>query len=234
MTLRKQALIDEPNDAIRNGREKSSSSNVPLRTLSPLGLLIKRAWDIVGAITFFVIFGPVYAAVCLGTKISMGSPAHYWQIRIGLGGQRFKFYKLRTMVVNSDAVLESYLSVNQDARNEWDTFQKLDRDPRITPWGAFMRRLSLDELPQFWNVLVGDMSLVGPRPITERQRELYGNSFEQYCLMRPGLTGLWQTSGRNSLSFAQRVELDRVYAQDWSLWLDMKILLKTVRIVIHG
>jgi len=195
---------------------------------------IKRSVDILGALTFFLLLGPVYLAVALAVRISMGHPVHFWQTRMGEGGQRFRFYKFRSMVRNSENILDEYLSKNDVARTQWDTFQKLEKDPRITPLGHFIRKLSLDELPQFWNVLKGDMSLIGPRPCMERQRSLYGKHWEHYCAMRPGITGLWQVSGRNRLSYAQRVELDAQYVNNWSLWLDIKILAKTVTAVISG
>ena len=183
---------------------------------------------------FFLFFGPVYLAVALWVRICMGSPVHFWQIRMGEGGRRFHFYKFRSMVRDSDAVLDQFLSKNDMARTEWDTFQKLEKDPRITPLGHRIRKLSLDELPQFWNVLKGDMSLVGPRPCMERQRTLYGRGWGHYCAMRPGITGLWQVSGRNRLPYAKRVELDAYYVDNWSLWLDAKILFKTVKVVLTG
>ncbi|WP_162593767.1 sugar transferase [Variovorax sp. PBL-E5] len=214
------------------------SSTPPLhvqpRRLSYLERTTKRAMDIVGALIFFAVFGPLYLLVALGVRISMGRPVHFWQNRLGERGQRFRFYKFRSMVHNSEHVLDEFLSRNDMARTEWDTFQKLEKDPRITPIGQFIRKLSLDELPQFWNVLKGDMSIVGPRPCMERQRSLYGKGWEHYCAMRPGITGLWQVSGRNRLSYARRVELDVEYVNNWSLWLDIKILFKTVRAVITG
>ncbi|MBU1359301.1 MAG: sugar transferase [Gammaproteobacteria bacterium] len=204
------------------------------RKLTYVERATKRSIDIVGALIFFMIFGPLYLAVALCVGISMGRPVHYWQNRLGERGQKFKFFKFRSMVPNSDEVLDDFLSRNDMARTEWDTFQKLEKDPRITPIGQFIRKLSLDELPQFWNVLKGDMSLVGPRPCMERQRSLYGRGWEHYCAMRPGITGLWQVSGRNRLSYARRVELDVEYVSNWSLWLDMKILFRTFRTVISG
>ncbi len=204
------------------------------RRLSSFERIAKRSMDIAGALTFFALFGPLYVIVALSVAISMGRPVHFWQNRLGAGGQRFRFYKFRSMVRNSEDVLDEFLSRNDMARTEWDTFQKLEKDPRITPIGMFIRKLSLDELPQFWNVLKGDMSLVGPRPCMERQRSLYGKGWEHYCSMRPGITGLWQVSGRNRLSYARRVELDVEYVNNWSLWLDVKILLKTVRAVVTG
>ena len=202
------------------------------RRLNWLERTAKRTMDIVGALVFFVFFGPLYLLVAAGVGISMGRPVHFWQVRLGERGQRFRFYKFRSMVRNSDDVLDEFLSRNDMARTEWDTFQKLEKDPRITPIGQFIRKLSLDELPQFWNVLKGDMSLVGPRPCMERQRSLYGRGWEHYCAMRPGITGLWQVSGRNRLSYARRVELDVEYISNWSLWLDVKILFRTVRAVL--
>jgi len=190
--------------------------------------------DIVGALIFFVVLGPVYLLVAAGVRLFMGGPVHYWQNRMGEGGRRFRFYKFRSMVHNSDDVLDEFLSKNDMARTQWDTFQKLERDPRITPFGHLIRKTSLDELPQFWNVLKGDMSLVGPRPCMERQRSLYGNHWPHYCAMRPGITGLWQVSGRNRLPYAKRVELDAYYADNWSIWLDLQILLRTFKAVVTG
>ena len=133
----------------------------------------------------------LFERVVKRSLVSMGRPVHFWQTRLGERGQRFRFYKFRSMVRNSDNVLDEFLSRSDMARTEWDTFQKLEKDPRITPIGQIIRKLSLDELPQFWNVLKGDMSLVGPRPCMERQRSLYGKGWEHYCAMRPGIT--WNT-----------------------------------------
>jgi exopolysaccharide production protein ExoY len=204
------------------------------RRLNLLERSAKRTIDILGALVFFVLFGPLYLLVALGVAVSMGRPVHFWQTRLGERGQRFRFYKFRSMVRNSDDVLDEFLSRNDMARTEWDTFQKLEKDPRITPIGQFIRKMSLDELPQFWNVLKGDMSLVGPRPCMERQRSLYGKGWEHYCTMRPGITGLWQVSGRNRLSYARRVELDVEYINNWSLWLDLRILFRTVGAVLSS
>lgn len=213
-------------------------SALPL-TLRPRRLSLpqraaKRCMDILGALAFFLLFGPVYLLVALGVAVSMGRPVHFWQTRLGEQGQRFRFYKFRSMVHNSDDVLDEFLSHNDMARTEWDTFQKLEKDPRITPIGHRIRKMSLDELPQFWNVLKGDMSLVGPRPCMERQRSLYGKHWHHYCAVKPGITGLWQVSGRNRLPYSRRVELDAEYVDNWSLMLDLRILLKTIKAVITG
>lgn len=207
-------------------------SGVPVAGPRRAQRIVKRAIDIVGALVFFVVFGPLYLAVAAAVLISMGRPVHFWQYRLGRHGQRFRFHKFRSMVRNAPDVLDEHLSRNDVARTEWAMFQKLEHDPRITPVGHFIRKLSLDELPQFWNVLKGDMSLVGPRPCMERQRSLHASSWTHYCAMRPGITGLWQVSGRNRLSYAQRVALDVEYVDNWSLWLDVKILLRTVLAVV--
>ena len=193
---------------------------------------VKRLIDIAGALFFFIVFGPLYLAVAVSVRLSMGGPVHFWHYRFGENGKRFRFYKFRSMVHDSESVLEDFLVRNHVARTEWDTFQKLVDDPRITPLGRFIRKLSLDELPQFWNVLKGDMSLVGPRPCMERQRSLYGRQWTHYCMVRPGITGLWQVSGRNRLPYSKRVELDAHYVDNWSLWLDFKILLRTIKTVV--
>jgi exopolysaccharide production protein ExoY len=208
--------------------EESAASGAP----GVVGKAVKRTIDIVGALAFFVVFGPLYIAVALCVWLGGGSPVHYRQTRLGLDGKPFRFHKFRSMVADADRVLEEYLAHEPTARAEWDSFQRLEDDPRILPIGKFLRKLSLDELPQFWNVLKGDMSLVGPRPCMERQRSLYGPAWKHYTAVRPGLTGLWQVSRRNELTFAQRVELDVEYVTRWSLWLDFRILLKTARAVV--
>lgn len=217
-----------------DGNAPPAQSHVKPREHTLLERFGKRSLDIVGALVFFALFGPIYLLLAVCVQVSMGRPVHFWQTRLGADGQKFRFYKFRSMVRNSEAILDDHLSKNEEARIQWDTFQKLEQDPRITPFGKIIRKLSLDELPQFWNVLKGDMSLVGPRPCMERQRSLYGKHWEHYCAVRPGITGLWQVSGRNRLSYAQRVELDAKYVNEWSLWLDIKILAKTVSAVISG
>ena len=195
---------------------------------------LKRSVDIAGALVFFVLLGPLYVFVAAAVLIGTGGPVHYGQTRLGQGGRPFRCYKFRSMLKESDEVLERHLAHDAAARARWEQFQKLETDPRITPVGRVIRRLSLDELPQFFNVLKGDMSLVGPRPCMVRQRSLYGQSWPHYCHMRPGITGLWQVSGRNRLPYADRVALDARYAAEWSLGLDAKILARTVWVVLSG
>jgi len=194
----------------------------------------KRALDIVGALLFFTLGLPLFLGVAAGVALTSRGPIFYKQRRIGRYGRSFVFFKFRSMVVDSDRALARHLETNPVAREQWDKFQKLDRDPRITRFGEFIRRTSLDELPQFWNVLIGDMSLVGPRPCMQRQAQLYGKHWPEYCTLRPGLTGLWQVSGRNRLTFEERVALDVRYAREWSFGQDLRLLAQTVRVVVNG
>lgn len=205
---------------------------LPARTL--LDRSGKRCIDIVAAVIFLVVGLPLCVFIALGIRLTSPGPILYWQLRVGQHGRRFRFYKFRSMYVDGERQLTSLLATDEIARSTWQIYQKLDNDPRITPFGRFIRRSSLDELPQLWNVLRGDMSLVGPRPCMEEQERLYGRHWAIYCSMKPGLTGLWQVSGRNRLSYMQRVQLDARYVQEWSHWLDAKILLKTVSVVFTG
>ena len=202
--------------------------------LGRVQMACKRGFDIVAALVFFIVFGPALLAVAIGVKLSSPGPIFYSQARIGRHGRSFRFYKFRSMVTNADEVLSSFLDTDEEAKSQWDAFQKLDNDPRITPFGRFIRKTSLDEFPQLWNVLVGDMSIVGPRPCMPGQKNLYGSAWASYCAVRPGLTGLWQVSGRNKLTYAQRVQLDAKYVAEWSFWMDMKLLFKTIRVVVTG
>ncbi|MBP7003134.1 sugar transferase [Amaricoccus sp.] len=161
-----------------------------------------------------------------------GGPAFYVQDRIGLDGRAFRLWKLRTMVTDADARLAADLAANPALRAEWDETQKLKADPRITPIGRLLRKASLDELPQLWNVFRGDMSLVGPRPMLPEQRALYPG--RDYYAMRPGLTGPWQVSERNETSFAGRAEFDSAYARRVSLPTDIAIMCMTVWVVLRG
>jgi Undecaprenyl-phosphate galactose phosphotransferase WbaP len=159
--------------------------------------------------------------------------ALYGQTRIGRGGRRFKAYKFRTMVSKADQLLQQYLDNSPELRAEWLATHKLKNDPRVTRVGALLRKTSLDELPQFWNILIGEMSLVGPRPIVDAEIEKYGKCFDLYIQVRPGLTGLWQVSGRSDTTYERRVELDEYYIRNRSLKLDLRILWKTVFVVLR-
>lgn len=191
----------------------------------------KRLLDLVLVLAIGPVFLPVVAVLMLLTSLD-GHAALYSQLRVGQNGRLFRFWKLRTMIPNADGALERYLASNPEARAEWDTTQKLRHDPRLTPIGCWLRRYSLDELPQLWNVLIGDMSLVGPRPMMPSQRALYPGT--DYYELRPGLTGLWQISERNSCSFAERAAYDSRYAQSVSFTTDLGILLRTVGVIFRG
>jgi len=161
-----------------------------------------------------------------------GKSPFYLQKRVGQNGRIFHMLKLRSMVSNADALLEQHLACDPAAREEWNRTQKLRHDPRITPIGRMIRKSSLDELPQLWNVLVGDMSLVGPRPMMVDQQEIYPGT--AYYALRPGITGFWQTSVRNESSFAERAGFDAAYLRDLSFRTDLHILMRTVRVVLRG
>ena len=175
---------------------------------------------------------PFLGLIALVIKLDSPGSVFYHQRRIGRNGNAFDLIKFRTMHLNADQILADKLAGDPASRHEWDRYQKLRRDPRITRAGRLLRKFSLDELPQLWNVFKGEMSLVGPRPMMEDQRELYGESFKEYIRIAPGMTGLWQVSGRNDTSFVRRAELDSEYNQRWSVWLDIFILFKTIKIVI--
>jgi Undecaprenyl-phosphate galactose phosphotransferase WbaP len=158
----------------------------------------------------------------------------YRQERIGKGGKKFSIWKFRTMVEDADEILRHYLEKHPELSREWNETHKLKNDPRVTVIGKFLRRFSMDEYPQLLNVLQGDMSLVGPRPIVDEEVTYYQQSFQLYKRVKPGLTGLWQVSGRNDTSYDQRVRLDLYYVNNWSVWLDILILAKTVKAVLVG
>jgi len=149
-------------------------------------------------------------------------------MRVGYAGAPFTCFKFRTMVADAGPMLTVYLDHNPNAAREWHDTWKLKLDPRVTPIGSFLRKLSLDELPQLWNVLKGDMSCVGPRPVLAEELARYGTDAVSYLSARPGVTGLWQTTGRNTLRYDERVALDVDYVRNWSIWLDLKIILKTI------
>lgn len=161
-----------------------------------------------------------------------GRSPFYWQDRVGRGGRIFRMLKLRSMVHNADALLAQHLQADPAARAEWAHAQKLRNDPRITWIGRIIRKTSMDELPQLWNVLVGDMSLVGPRPMMPSQTEIYPGT--AYYALRPGLTGFWQVSARNESSFTDRARYDTAYLRQVSLRTDLGVMLRTVRVVLHG
>ena len=214
--------------------EKISRETADIGQNEPRGIYhryLKRLLDIVVVLMAAPIVVPVVLVLAAVAALD-GAPAFYVQDRVGQDGRLFRFWKLRSMVPDADRRLADYLAQNPAARAEWDETQKLKDDPRVTRLGGFMRKTSLDELPQLWNVLKGDMSLVGPRPMMPQQKALYPGPV--YHRVRPGLTGFWQISDRNQSSFASRSHYDARYAERISLSTDILVILMTVRSVLRG
>jgi Undecaprenyl-phosphate galactose phosphotransferase WbaP len=198
--------------------------------------LVKRVVDVSLILLASPVLLPILLATIVVVRLSSPGPVFFTHRRIRSHGTFFTMWKFRTMFANSSEILENYLAAHPEARLEWQRNRKLKNDPRITPIGNFLRRSSLDELPQLWNVLNGTMSLVGPRPIVAAEVEKYGEHFADYCRVKPGITGLWQISGRSTISYSNRIRLDCEYARNWSLTADAEILLKTLPSVFkqHG
>jgi lipopolysaccharide/colanic/teichoic acid biosynthesis glycosyltransferase len=215
-----------------DGTQTHRPRAVPRLKASRFHKALKRGVDIAGALIFFTLGLPLFIGVAVGVWASSPGPIFYTQLRVGRKGKLFRFYKFRSMLIDSEETLSSFLDSDSDARKQWEVHQKLENDPRITRFGRLIRRTSLDELPQFWNVLIGDMSLVGPRPVTSSEERRYGKYWGTYCEVRPGLTGLWQVNGRSRIAYDKRVRLDASYVGDWSLLLDAKILLRTFKVVL--
>lgn len=200
--------------------------------LSPFALFTKRIFDVAIVSVGVLLASPLLIFIAAAIRFSSPGPIFYSQERIGRHGRRFRAWKFRSMIPNADAVLKELLAKDPVLRAEWEADHKLKKDPRITWIGRFIRKTSLDELPQLWNIFRGEMSLVGPRPIVEAEVEKYGEYYEQYAAVTPGLTGLWQISGRNKTTYEQRIDFDAYYVRNWSLWLDLHILVSTVRVVL--
>jgi lipopolysaccharide/colanic/teichoic acid biosynthesis glycosyltransferase len=194
----------------------------------------KRILDLTVGILITPIILLLIAFISALIALTSGGPVFYRQTRIGQYGRKFKIIKFRTMHARSNKVLHDFLEANPDACYEWSKAHKLREDPRVTALGRFLRKTSLDELPQLWNVMRGEMSLVGPRPIVHAEREKYGDRFVYYTAVLPGITGLWQVSGRCDVDYETRVGLDEQYAQDWNLMADLAILFQTPRAVCRG
>ncbi len=195
---------------------------------------IKRIFDIFVGLIGTLLLIPITIGIYIAKKILKedDGPIFYDQLRIGKGSKHFKLYKYRSMIVGADEILKEYLANNEEARIEFEQNQKLKNDPRITKLGNFLRKTSLDEFPQFINILKGDMSLVGPRPIVDREIELFGDKMKSVHSVRPGLTGYWAANGRSDTTYEQRVEMEAYYAENFSLLLDIKIIFKTIKSVI--
>ena len=194
---------------------------------------LKRAFDVVVASAALLFLAPVFLTVIALIKLTDRGPIFYRHTRVGRQGARFACLKFRTMATDSEERLAHILLTDPQAATEWEQSQKLRIDPRITKLGAFLRKSSIDELPQFWNVLRGDMSIVGPRPITRAELNRYGKERRYYLLVRPGITGLWQVSGRSSTGYEKRIRFDREYLEEWSWLGEFWILLMTIPAVLN-
>jgi Undecaprenyl-phosphate galactose phosphotransferase WbaP len=200
--------------------------------LRPSAKIAKRTLDLLLTLALAPIIVPIVLLSAILIKLESRGPAFYANERIGHGGRKFKAWKLRSMFLNNEEALRQYLEAHPDEQDHWDATQKLKRDPRVTRVGRIIRKTSIDELPQFWNVLIGEMSVVGPRPFLESQIAMYGPAYTLYQRVRPGITGLWQISGRNHLPFKERVRMDVYTIQNWSVWLDIYILARTISVVL--
>ena len=202
------------------------------RLLLPLPRFVKRGMDFCLAVVGGLLILPLIGLICLLIRLSSPGPIFYSQRRLGIGARHFHAWKFRTMVANADEVLQRHLDASAELRAEWARDHKLKNDPRVTWIGKWLRKTSLDELPQLWNVLRGQMSLVGPRPIVDAEIEKYGETFDLYRKVVPGITGLWQINGRNNTTYQERIDFDSYYVRNWSPWLDLYILICTVKVVL--
>jgi Undecaprenyl-phosphate galactose phosphotransferase WbaP len=202
--------------------------------LSPWSQRLKRALDLLVTVIGGVLVSPLVFAIAVLIRFDSPGPAFYGHKRVGAADKHFICWKFRTMHVDAERLLEKCLQGNPDLRAEWEQNQKLRDDPRVTRVGRFLRQTSLDELPQLWNVLRGEMSLTGPRPIVDAEVPKYGKVYALYRRIRPGMSGIWQVSGRSDTSYTERVEMDSYYVRNWSVWLDLVILARTVKCVVLG
>lgn len=226
--LARNCSVSEP---IREDREAA----IPRGDLESVRLpsdFGKRLFDICGALTIGVLALPLIIGVAIAIRVT-GSPIVFSHMRIGQGHRPFKCYKFRSMIPDAERVLSELLRSDVKSLQEWRENHKLRNDPRVTKFGDFLRKSSLDELPQLWNVLKGEMSLVGPRPIVLDELERYGNKAQVYCSVKPGMTGLWQVLGRNHTTYSRRVSLDALYTRKRSIWVDCWIMMKTAAVVIR-
>jgi len=196
--------------------------------------ILKRGMDVALALVGLVIASPIMLLIAILIKSSDRGKIVFAQSRVGLKGETFNCYKFRTMVMDASEQLRHLLETDPEARREWESTQKLQNDPRITPLGRFLRKSSLDELPQLLNILRGEMSVVGPRPIVKSEIEKYGPFYPAYAAVRPGLTGLWQVNGRSDTEYEQRVQFDRSYTENWSMRSDIAIVAKTIPVLLFS
>ncbi len=202
------------------------------KSVKATGYVTKRVFDLLVGSAALIVALPLMILIAIAIKLDSKGPVIFGHTRIGKDGKSFKCLKFRTMVMNSQEILDNLLLENPQLREEWEKNFKLKNDPRITKVGHFLRKTSLDELPQLVNVMKGEMSLVGPRPIINKEVQKYGNYYEIYKAVLPGITGLWQVSGRNDIDYEERVQLDVRYVRNWSLWMDIKILIRTIGVVL--
>lgn len=203
------------------------------RLLLPVPRVAKRLMDLAISLLVGIVALPFISLIAILIKLESQGPVFYRHLRIGKGGTYFRVWKFRSMIVDPEgATLRNYLTTHPEEACEWNHNHKLKSDPRITRVGLFLRKTSLDELPQLWNVIAGEMSLVGPRPIVDDEVPKYGDRFTLYKQVIPGITGLWQVSGRSNITYGERVELDTYYVRNWSPWLDLYLLAKTAEAVV--
>ena len=200
----------------------------------PYNRVIKRIFDLTLTIVGGLMISPVLLAIALAVAIDNRGRVIFAHRRVGAAGKKFPCYKFQTMIPDAEAKLKEYLAENPEARREWEETFKLTHDPRVTKLGNFLRRTSLDELPQLWNVIRGEMSLVGPRPIVQAEVVRYGKNIREYYMVLPGITGMWQVSGRSDTTYPERVAMDTWYVRNWSVWIDLMYLFKTVKAVFKG
>ena len=225
---------EECSPFLLNDTTQDLQATAPVPIASTSGEVSGRCLDVVIALTLLICTLPLMGMCAIGIALSSRGPVFFRQLRIGRNGREFHCLKFRTMFTNADALFQEALANNSEARDHWAAVQKLKHDPRVTPIGRFLRRYCLDELPQLFNVLAGEMSIVGPRPIVAAEITRYGPCFLDYCSVKPGLTGLWQVSGRHQLSYDERVRLDSQYVLTKSATTDLLILWRTVPIVLFG
>lgn len=210
------------------------SEKIKLRLSPRLSLTSKRALDVLVSVVSLLVLAPLILMTSAILLVIQGRPIFIAHRRVGRGGEMFPCLKFRTMVNNNEELLEKYLAANPAERAEWAATRKLKNDPRITPFGAFLRKSSIDEIPQLINVVLGHMSMVGPRPIVPSETVYYGQNYADYIRVRPGLTGLWQVSGRSDADYVKRVQLDALYVANRSLMGDLVIMVKTIPAVLHA
>ncbi len=202
--------------------------------LLPGPRMLKNLQELLMSVAAAVVLFPALLLLATAVKLTSRGPIFYRAKRLGRNDKPIQVYKFRTMYIDADANLERMLAENPHLQREWERKFKLDNDPRITPLGRFLRRTSLDELPQLWNVIKGDMALIGPRPIVDQEKRYYRQQYDVFSRVKPGVTGLWQVTGRSDTSYETRILLDMFYIMNWSPWLDYFILLKTVKEVLQG